>query len=235
MPLVRTPCLSIVVAGRSQGLPPVEFERFCKCIGQAPAQILMRAFLAVDARDLLNPTDPLFTTVFHDRRVFHVRLLFRRHDGATVTDLQARPSDRAAAAWENRFSSHRLGRPRNASKNLFRKSACTTRSDQSCSSLPRQTSCGSRSRLRRSQATRVGLCSDRSITDRNSAVGMFFRDASSWVRVSTVLPGRFLGTRSPRGDDRQPVALLRLRAGSERNGATTISPSMRWRSCRSSL
>src|SRR5580700_1738255 len=64
--------------------------------------------------------------------------------------------------------------------------ACVTRSDQSCSSLPRQTSWGSRSRFRRSYATRTGLCSSLCITDWNSAVGIFFREASSWVSVSTV-------------------------------------------------
>src|SRR5450432_3967676 len=70
---------------------------------------------------------------------------------------------------------------------MYSGGACVTKSDQSCSSLPRQTNCGSRSRLRRSYATQIGVCSSLRITDWNSAVGMFLRDASSWVSVSTVL------------------------------------------------
>src|SRR6266850_1340036 len=83
---------------------------------------------------------------------------------------------------------------------MYSGAAWTTRSLQSCSSLPRQTSCGSRSRLRRSYATPTGSCSFFCRTDWYSAVGIFFRVASSCLSVSTVLIGigrSFLGIRLP--------------------------------------
>src|SRR6266705_1410603 len=58
---------------------------------------------------------------------------------------------------------------------MYKGGAWTTRSLQSCSSLPRQTNCGSRSRLRRSYATWIGVFSSSCITSWNSAVGRLRR------------------------------------------------------------
>ena len=67
----------IVVTGRGQSVPPVELKRFRKRIGKAVAQFLVRAFLAVDARHFLDPADPPFAAMLHDRGVLHVHSLVR--------------------------------------------------------------------------------------------------------------------------------------------------------------
>src|SRR3546814_1549252 len=81
---------------------------------------------------------------------------------------------------------------------MYSGGALTTRSDQSCWSLPRHTNCGSRSGLRaafsssspllpRGYFTLTGAWSAFCITDWYSAVGMFLRLALPWRSAVTVL------------------------------------------------
>ena len=64
-------------AGSGQCVLPIEFERLGKRLRKALTQLLARTFLAVHARNLLNPANPPFAAPLDDGCLRHLRFPFR--------------------------------------------------------------------------------------------------------------------------------------------------------------
>lgn len=68
--------LKIVIAGGGKRVLPIEFERLGKRLRKASTQLLARGFLAVHARNLLNPANPPFAAPLDDGCVLHLPFPF---------------------------------------------------------------------------------------------------------------------------------------------------------------